>query len=242
MESLRKKIRYCLEMENDIGSTALGSGGSDKKNGLNENLSQNFKEKTELDNVSKKILEDADTLKKQILDDAYKKREEILNSALVKKAEIIKKAQEDAKEIYKKVYELEMSNARFKANQEILLNKIKLIDGLIYDALEVLKTKYSERFLEFIKNLICSLELEEFEYQIGKQEKLITDDFILNIQNQSGKKFKIKKSSSDADFDDGIKIIQGKKEYHISAQTLIREKIEEIKIKLAEFLFKDSKI
>jgi len=187
----------------------------------------------EINVVSQKIIDDALLQKQEILNDAEKKQKEILDSAERKRKDILDAAKKEAQERYDKVYELEILNAKSKINQELLLFKIKTIEDLISKAKERLKTVNSKEFLKVLKDTVSSLKLSESEYQIGKNEGLISDELLEEIS----KKINLKRSKEKADFDTGIKIIDGKKEYMVSAETLINEKIDIIKIKLSKFLF-----
>ncbi|MBM3708514.1 MAG: hypothetical protein FJW69_09330 [Actinobacteria bacterium] len=187
----------------------------------------------EINVVSQKIIDDVLLQKQEILNDAEKKQKEILDSAERKRKEILDDAKKKAQERYDKVYELEILNAKSKINQELLLFKIKTIEDLISKVKERLKTINSEEFLKVLKDTLNSLKLSESEYQIGKNEELISGELLEEISKKIG----FKKSKEKADFDTGIKIIDGKKEYMLSAETLINEKIDIIKIKLSKFLF-----
>lgn len=186
-----------------------------------------------IDNVSKKILEDAYLEKDKIISDAHEKEDEILKTAENKRKNIINNAKAEAEIVYKKVKDLEISNAKMKLHQESLLSKIKLIDEIAEKALGKLKSQDSGLYLNFIKNSIRNLKVSEADYQIGNKEKLITIETLKSISDD----VLLNPSAKPTDFENGIKIIDGKKQYIISAETALKEKIEDIRMELSEFLF-----
>lgn len=187
----------------------------------------------EVDRVSQKILDDALNKKQEILNDAGAKQKEILEVARNKREIILKDAEKESKIRYTKVRELEILKAKSRINQEVLLKKIGIIEDIIREAREKIESSNSKEFLSALKKIIGSLSLSDPEYQLGRNEKLIPESFIKEISVKTG----FKKSVEAPDFESGIKIIDGRKEYVISVNTLIKEKIDIIKIKLSKFLF-----
>ena len=47
----------------------------------------------------------------------------------------------------------------------------------------------------------------------------------------------LEKSVEEPDFEEGIKLIDGRKEYLISASSLIKDRVEDIRMEAAAFLF-----
>lgn len=186
-----------------------------------------------VDNVSKKIIDDACADKEKIIDDARTKEREILETAEGKKKKIIENAQAQAKDAYRKVKELEIANAVMKFNHENLLDKIKFIDEISNKALNRLISSDSKTYLKFIENSIKNLNVYSADYQIGSKEKLITGEILKKISGD----IILALSDKPADFEKGIKIIDGKKQYIISVEEVLKEKMEDIIMEISDFLF-----
>jgi len=190
-------------------------------------------ENQSIDNVSKKILNDANEENERIINEAHKKEKEILTDAEAKRIKILENAKEQAKESYKKTKELVIAAETTKLCQESLLNKIKLIDEISEKALKKIKFTESNTYLNFIKESIKSLKITEAQYQIGKNEKIITSEIIKKVSEGAI----LKLSDKPADFENGIKIIDGKKQYIISIEEVLKEKIDDIRMEISDFLF-----
>ena len=187
----------------------------------------------ESDNVSRRILEDAADEKKKIIQDAQNKAKEIIDSAEQKRKNLLEKAKLDAKAIYKRVYELEIAKAKSAARQDILLEKIRIVDETIQMAEAALKNSDGGMYLNILKEILKGIDTASAEYVIGKKDNVFTSAMIQKIPE--GKM--LKESKKESDFDNGLKIIEGKKEYIISAETLVKDKIDDIRMEIAEFLF-----
>ena len=187
----------------------------------------------ESDNVSRRILEDAADEKKKIIQDAQNKAKEIIDSAEQKRKNLLEKAKLDAKAIYKRVYELEIAKAKSAARQDILLEKIRIVDETIQMAEAALKNSDGGMYLNILKEILKGIDTVSAEYVIGKKDNVFTSAMIQKIPE--GKM--LKESKKESDFDNGLKIIEGKKEYIISAETLVKDKIDDIRMEIAEFLF-----
>ena len=186
-----------------------------------------------VDNVSKKILEDAYAEKEKIINDARTKEKEILKTADDKRKIIIKNAETQAQDTYQKVKELGIANAVMKFNQEGLLSKIRFIEEISDKAVDKLRSSDSKPYLKFIENSIKSLKIKKANYQIGSREKLITDEILKTISGD----IILEPSSNAADFEKGIKIIDGKKQYIISVEETLKEKMEDITMEISDFIF-----
>ena len=147
---------------------------------------------------------------------------------------ILEKAKLDAESRYKKVYDLEIAKAKSTADHEILVKKISVVDEIIKMATERLKSIDPGQYLEILREIFENISIAQAEYQIGKTENVFSDNMIRGVSKGGI----LKKSEGPADFDSGLKIIEGKKEYLISAETLIKDKIDDIGMEIAKFLFK----
>lgn len=186
-----------------------------------------------MDNVSKKILEDAQNEAAEIIKAAKKNAAEIIEDANVKREKKLKDAGIEAQSLYKKAYELEISKARSSMEQEILMQKIELVNSLLDKSVSKIVSGNSAGYEKFLEKTLKNLNISGGSYQIGKSEQFITDSIVKKIAGS----LKLARSGQEPDFDHGLKIIDGKKEFSISAQTLIYTKIDDIRIELAQFLF-----
>jgi len=186
-----------------------------------------------MDNVSKKILEDTQNEAEKIIEAAKKNAAEIIEDANVKREKKLKDAGIEAQSIYKKAYELEISKAKSSMEQEILMQKIELVNSLLDKSVSKIVSGSSAGYEKFLEKTLKSLNISGGIYQIGKSEQFITDSIVKKITGS----LKLAREVQEPDFDHGIKIIDGKKEFSISAETLIRAKIDDIRIELAQFLF-----
>lgn len=185
------------------------------------------------DKVSKKILEDAQDEVKEILDAADKNAKEILDDTEQKKEIKLQDAKTEAGHRYKKIYELEISKAKSAMEQELLMQKINMINSILEKSVSTLVSVKSSRYEEFLKNTLQNLNISKGQYQIGNNEPFIKDETLKKLAGSA----KLEKSAEIPDFDYGIKIIEGKTEYSISAETLIQTRIDDIRMGLSRFLF-----
>ena len=184
----------------------------------------------ELDNVSRKVLDDAEKERNKILDEAKEKASAIIEEAGNKKKELYKEGKLKAEDRYREVFDMEVFNAKSELNQKTLLYKIELVDKVIDRAKEKLSDLSKNDYMKFLEKNLTVLNLKESFYQIGSREENIDDKMIESIAN-------LKKVDEKADFERGIKIIDGKTEYNISANSLIDADIDDIRMKVAFYLF-----
>lgn len=186
-----------------------------------------------LDNVSIKILEDAEAERQKILESAAAKAGEIIEAAEKRKLKIIEEAKAEAGKRYLSVYNNEIVNAKSENEQKLLGCKIRIIDGLIEKARQKLVTDELDKFLSYISHTLKKLDLSKALYQTGSKESILTDSMIKKIAGS----ISLEKSNEEPDFEEGIKLIDGRKEYLISASSLIKDRVEDIRMEAAAFLF-----
>ncbi len=186
-----------------------------------------------MDNVSKKIIEDAQNEAGKIIESARKNAAEIIEDANAKRERKLKSAEIEAQSLYKKSYDLEISKAKSAMEQEILMQKIELVNSLLNKSVSKIVSDYSPEYEKFLEKTLKNLNITGGSYQIGKSEQFITDNIVKKIAGS----LKLSRQQQEPDFDHGIKIFDGKKEFSISAETLIITKIDDIRIELAQFLF-----
>lgn len=184
----------------------------------------------ELDNVSKKILEDASTEREKILDEGRKKASSIIGEAEKKAEEINRDGKLKAQEKYKEVFDVEVTRAKTELKQRATAYKINLIDEIIAGAKDRLSSLDKKEYEKFIKKTLKTLNVGNGYYQIGSQEKNINGKMIESIA-------KLKKEDGRPDFKKGIKIIKGKTQYNITADSLIDPDIDDIRMETAFYLF-----
>lgn len=185
---------------------------------------------TELDNVSKKILEDATLEREKILDEARKKASSIIGEAEDKVKEINQDGKLKAQKKYREVFDVEVTRAKTELNQKMIACKIKLIDETTAKVKERLWSLDRKQYEKFIKRTLKSLNIKEGQYQIGSKEKVIDGKMIESISN-------LEKAGGKPDFLNGIKIIKGKAQYNITADSLVDSDIDDIRMETAFYLF-----
>ena len=185
------------------------------------------------DNVSKKILEDAQHEANKIINEARFKAKEILEDARQKSSNKLKEAQAEASNLYERVFELEVSKVKAELKHKILIEKIRIIDSILKKTIEAVKSEKSGVYENSVKDAFKKLDIKEAEYQLGNKENLMTDQKIKMIAPE----ITLQKSKELPDFDSGIKIIAGKKEFRFSAEELIEAEIDDIRITLSRFIF-----
>lgn len=184
----------------------------------------------ELDNVSKKILDDAAEERKKILDEARAKAADIIAEAEKKAEETMQEGKVKAREKYREVFDVEVTRAKNELNQKAINYKIDLIDGAIAEAKKRLSDLDKKEYEKFLKKTLKELKVKSGSYQIGSQEKNISGKTVESIA-------KLKKEGGRPDFKKGIRIIKGKAHYNITADSVIDPNIEDIKMETALNLF-----
>lgn len=184
----------------------------------------------ELDNVSKKVLDDAAKERDKILDEARKKASVVIEKAEGKVKEIHRSGKLRAWEKYKEVLNIEVSRAKSELNQKVLLYKIGLVDDAIDKVKKKLASLGKKDYEKFLKKTLKELNVEKGYYQIGNEERNIDGKMIESIAN-------FKKADGKPDFEKGIRIIKGKAEYNIAPDSLIDSNIDDVRMDVAFYLF-----
>ena len=184
----------------------------------------------ELDNVSKKVLDDAGKERDKILDEARKKASVAIEETEERVKEIHQSGKLRAREKYREVLNIEVSRAKSELNQKILMYKIDLVDDAIDKAKEKLVSLGKKDYEKFLKKTLEVLNIDEGYYQIGSEETNIDSKMIESITD-------FKKADGKPDFKKGIRIIKGKAEYNIAPDSLIDSNIDDIRMDVALYLF-----
>jgi V/A-type H+-transporting ATPase subunit E len=184
----------------------------------------------ELDNVSKKVLDDAEKERDKILKEARGKASAIIEDAEKKAKEIHKNGKLEAWEKYKEILDIELSRAKSEINQKILMYKVSLVDDIINRAKRKLTDLSKKDYEKFLKRTLEPLNVDGGYYQIGSDEKDIDDNMIKSISG-------LKRADGKPDFKKGIRIIKGKAEYNITPDSFVDSDIDDIRMDIALYLF-----
>ena len=184
----------------------------------------------ELDNVSKKVLDDARKERDKILEEARGKAHAIIEEAEKKAKDIHRNGKLEAWEKYKEILNIELSRAKSEINQKILMYRIGLIEDVIIQVRKRLEDFGKKDYEKFFKKTLGELNVDGGFYQIGSEETNIDDKMIESIMN-------LKRVSEKPDFKKGIRIIKGKAEYNITPESFIDANIDDIKMDTALYLF-----
>ena len=185
---------------------------------------------TELDNVSKKVLDDARKERDKILEEARKKASVIIEDAEKKVKDIHQAGKLEAWEKYKEVLNIELSRAKSEINQKMLMYKIGLIEDAIDGARKKLTGLDKKDYEKFLKKTLGALDIDGGYYQIGSEETIADDRMIESIKG-------LKKAEGKPDFKKGIRITKGKAEYNITPESFIDANIDNLRMDTALYLF-----
>ncbi len=186
-----------------------------------------------IDNVSKKILDDAALEREKILNSGRERALAVLKETENRRKKLLDEGKQKASEKYREVYDLEILKAKTEFRQKILLYKLEVIDRITEKAKNKLAEMGKEDYIKFIKKSLASSDIREGTYLIGRNEKRIDDETIQSILE----KVHLKKSNSRDEFETGLKIFNRNAQYCISPETLVEAEIDDIKMEIAFFLF-----
>ena len=189
----------------------------------------------EMDNVSKKVLDDAQNIRKENLKEAEEKAFLILAEAEEKISDLLKKGDADTKEHYRRTYDMEVFRAKSVLDQKMLLEKIKLVERVIARAKEKLSGFDRHQWEKFLKKTIAGLDIREGTYIIGSKEKALDEDLIRSLSE-------IKPAAGGSGLEKGLKVFADKAEYDLTPEKYLDMDIEDLKMKIAAYLFKQGEI
>ena len=185
---------------------------------------------TVMDNVSKKVLDDARNIRKENLKEASRKADGILAEAENKVKDVLKKGKEEAKEHYARTYDLEVFKTRSVLEQKMLLEKIKLVDSIISKAKKKLAGLDRSQWEKFLAKSIAALGIKEGTYSIGSNEKILDSELIETISD-------LKPAGKEKELQEGLKVFGGKAEYDLTPEKYLDMDIEDLKMEIASYLF-----
>ncbi|OFW47059.1 MAG: hypothetical protein A2163_01885 [Actinobacteria bacterium RBG_13_35_12] len=184
----------------------------------------------ELDNVSKKILDDAVKGREKELNETRAKASMIIEEAKNKAIEIHRDGKLEAWQRYKEFLNIELSKIKSELDQKVLVYKISLIDDVIENVKRRLSNINKKDYEKFLKKNLEILNIKSGYYQIGSEEAGIDDKMIESITD-------LKKADGKPDFKKGIKITKGKAEYNIAPDILVDSNIDDVRMEAALYLF-----
>jgi len=187
----------------------------------------------DIDNVSKKILDDAALEREKNLNSGRERALAVLKETENRRKKLLDEGKQKASEKYREVYNLEILKAKTEFRQKILLYKLEIVDRIIEKAKNKLAEMGREDYIKFIKKSLASSGIMEGTYLIGRNEKRIDDKTMQSILE----KVHLKKSNNSDEFETGLKIFNKNVQYHISPETLVEAEIDDIKMEIAFFLF-----
>lgn len=189
---------------------------------------------TEMDNVSKKIIEDAQDIRIKNIKEAEKKASQILAEAGKKAKEIVDRGKEEAGRYYKETYDMEVFKVKTVLDQRLLLVKLKLIEGVINKAKKRLSGLDRDGWEKFLKKMVQELGISTGTYIIGKDEQIVDESLVRTIEG-------IKPDSRVPDFGKGLKISGSRTEIFLSPENYLDMDIEDLKMEIASYLFNGEK-
>ena len=185
---------------------------------------------TELDNVSKKVLDDARKESDKILEEARSKANAIIEEARKKVKDMDQAGRVEAGEKYKEILNIELSRTKSEINQKMLMYKIGLIEDVIGRARKKLEDPGKKDYEKFLKKTLGALDVDGGYYQIGSEETIIDGRMVESIKS-------LKKAEGKPDFKKGIRIIKGKAEYNITPESFIDANTDDLRMNTALYLF-----
>ncbi|HAJ95422.1 MAG TPA: hypothetical protein DCP02_04220 [Actinobacteria bacterium] len=189
---------------------------------------------TEMDNVSKKIIEDAQDVRIKNIKDAEEKASQILTKAGKKAKEIIDRGKAEARQYYKETYDMEAFKVKAALDQKLLLKKLELIEGVINKAKKRLSKLDRDGWEKFLKKMAQELGISTGTYIIGKDEKIVDESLARTIKG-------IEPGNGTPDFEKGLKISGGRAEILLSPENYLDMDIEDLKMEIASYLFSGEK-
>jgi len=187
-----------------------------------------------MDNVSRKIIEDAEAVRSKNIREAEEKASGIIAEAESKIQEIIEEGRARAKKHYESTYAIEYDRVRVALEQKLLLRKLEIVGGIIAGAKRRLSGLDREGWKKFLKKMAGELDIKGGKYIIGKNEDAVDGSLVSTIKG-------LEPDDAIPDFDRGIKITGDKTEISLSPAAYLDTDIENLKMEIASFLFDGEK-
>lgn len=184
-----------------------------------------------LENLTSKILDDSKKKADEILQKAKAEAEAILkeksSSAQLVKNSYIEKAKAEAESRKQRI----ISNAELKGRNEKLKVKQEVINMVFNKASEELSKMDSDKFLEFLKTNVSSLNLK------GGEEIIISKDFKDAVTKDVLNELNLVLSKENREIPSGFIIINKGIEFNYTFNALVLSLREELEHEVAQMLF-----
>ncbi|MGE3062796.1 MAG: V-type ATP synthase subunit E [bacterium] len=178
----------------------------------------------ELENLSKKIIEDALKEAEEIKNEAKAQAKSIVNKSRESANDLLDEAKKISETLYKQAYAKRISQNDSLRRQQILRKKMEMVEQVLKKVRDEAVKLPKDEYREYFKKNASQINITEGEFLIGSKEEHIDAAFIKQIFKPA----KIQESKDPADFEYGIKIISGRTHYTLSLLTDIeygREKM-----------------
>lgn len=187
----------------------------------------------DIENLSKKILDDSLDAKKIILQKAEEEKSSIIAEAEKIAQSVIEEGKKKADRIYKEQINNLTANGESALKQEVLSKKAEIISSAIDKTVKKMNDIPEETYRKYFKSNLSGLDIKEGEFLLGKKEKKIDKQFIKACL----KGVKLEESEIESDFDFGVKIMSGRAVYTISPFTEFEYQKDKIMMILGKKLF-----
>lgn len=194
---------------------------------------------TGIDKILQKIEDDCEKSCGQILSKAKAQQVKILDDAKAESEKIKQNVLQSTKEKGKKDIELSKSKAENLSKQQLLEAKIKLINDIINEGLDKLKSLPDDEYFKVLDQLIVkSTCMGNGVVQFSKRDlDRIPKDFELTINNKLSDDKSVSISSDAVEIDGGFIIAYGNVLQNCSFDALLNDKINKIKDQLFDIVF-----
>ncbi|MDD3803319.1 MAG: V-type ATP synthase subunit E [bacterium] len=166
----------------------------------------------ELENLSKKILDDANRDAEALKSEAKSRAESIIKKSREEAENLLVEAKSISESLYKESLEKRISQNNALRRQELLSKKLELVEQILKKAREEAVKIDKEVYREYFKKNASSVKVTEGEFLIGSKENLVDASFVKQIFKPA----KLSESKESADFEYGIKVISGRTHYTLS--------------------------
>lgn len=194
-----------------------------------------------LENLTRKILEDANRAANEILEKAKIEEEKIINDKMIeaekKKKEIIERSQMEAVIRRERI----LSNAQLSIRNLKLEAKQAVIEDVFNEALISLQNLGEDEYFTFINNYILALKIDgDEEVIVGKTESKITPQLIEKLNANlilNGKKGELKLSDEKRHFNGGFILNKNGIETNCTFESILISKKDELEFEVFKILF-----
>lgn len=192
---------------------------------------------TEIENLSKKIADDASKEAQAIKSAASSQAFEILEKSRSDAKRMLDDAKTLAESLYKESYAKRMSRQESDGRQELLRKKMEAAESVLKKAKDEAVKLPKEEYREYFKKNASKISVEDGEFIIGAKESNIDSQFVKSLFRG----VKMTESKEKPDFDYGIKVISGRAHYTLSILSDIEYGKEKLLSLINRELFSEDK-